>query len=329
MIVAILTKDLQFQLQTFAIGVKETDFNELPYAELVAKDCRTQHYEECVAPDLIHLLPKMIWHLDEPSDPIAACMFHSAQLASKYVKVVLGGDGGDELFAGFDRYKGNDYIQAYRLIPEIMRTKLLGPLLDLAPDSFTYKSLNQKMRWVHQLSMMPNPGREYAEATCFFRFSHSDKEKLYNPSYWQRMSGIDAADVIVDNYNHNQASETVDRMLFADIMTRLPEHSLMLTDRMTMAHGLEARSPFLDHELVEYLATFPSNLKIKDGETKFILRKLAENYLPKSIVEEKNKDSVYQSLIGSEMNCIPFFKCLLILIMLNKVYFKRITFKLY
>jgi asparagine synthase (glutamine-hydrolysing) len=293
MIVAMLAKDFNIRPQTFAIGVAETDFNELPFAEMVAKDCQTEHHEECVAPDLIQLLPKMIWHLDEPSDPIAACMFHAARLASKCVKVVLGGDGGDELFAGFDRYRGSGYIQAYRMIPEILRLKVLGPFLNSIPDSFTYKSLTQKMRWVHQLSMMPSPGKEYAEATCFFRFSHSDKKELFSVDLWSQVGHIDAADIIVGYYNDDKASDAVDRMLYADFMTRLPEHSLMLTDRMTMAHGLEARSPFLDHTLVEYMAAFPSSLKIRNGETKYILRKLAEGYLPRPIVQRQKQGFMF------------------------------------
>jgi asparagine synthase (glutamine-hydrolysing) len=293
MIVAMLTKDLKIRPQTFSIGVEESDFNELPFAKMVADDCQTEHYEECVAPNLISLLPKMIWHLDEPSDPVAACMFHSARLASRYVKVVLGGDGGDELFAGFDRYLGSGYTQAYRLIPEFIRLRLLEPFLNAIPDSFTYKSLTQKLRWVHQLSTMPNPGREYAEATCFFRFSHANKAKLLSQGLWDRLGDIDAAEVIVDYFNQDQASDPVDRMLYADFMTRLPEHSLMLTDRMTMAHSLEARSPFLDHELVEYMAKFPSNLKIKNGETKYILRKLAEGYLPKTIVRREKQGFIF------------------------------------
>jgi asparagine synthase (glutamine-hydrolysing) len=293
MIVAMLAKDFNIRPQTFAIGVAETDFNELPFAEMVAKDCQTEHFEECVAPDLIQLLPKMIWHLDEPSDPIAACMFHSARLASNHVKVVLGGDGGDELFAGFDRYRGRGYIQAYRMIPEILRLKVMAPFLNGIPDSFSYKSLTQKLRWVHQLSMMPSPGKEYAEATCFFRFSHSNKKELFSPDLWNQVGDIDAADVIVGYYNDDKASDAVDRMLYADFMTRLPEHSLMLTDRMTMAHGLEARSPFLDHTLVEYMAAFPSSLKIRNGETKYILRKLAAGYLPRPIVQRQKQGFMF------------------------------------
>jgi asparagine synthase (glutamine-hydrolysing) len=106
MIVAILSQDLKRKPKTFSIGVEEGDFDELPYARLVADYHGTQHTEQRVSANLIQSLPKMIWHMDEPSDPIAACMFQAAELASRSVKVVLGGDGGDELFAGFDRYVG-------------------------------------------------------------------------------------------------------------------------------------------------------------------------------------------------------------------------------
>jgi asparagine synthase (glutamine-hydrolysing) len=292
-IVAMMTKEQNVKPKTFSIGVAESDFNELPFAGMVAADCKTDHYEECVAPDLIQLLPRMVWHMDEPSDPIAACMYHSARLASKYVKVVLGGDGGDELFAGFDRYRGGGYIRAYKLIPEIIRLRLAGPLLNNMSDSFTYKSITQKIRWVHHLSLTKDPGKEYAEATCFFRFSHSNKKELFNAGLWNQLSEIDSTGVISDYYNQDKATDPVDRMLYADFMTRLPEHSLMLTDRMTMAHSLEARAPFLDHQLVEYLASFPSSLKIRNKETKYILRKLAREYLPEPIVRREKQGFMF------------------------------------
>ena len=117
LIVAVLARDLGRKPQTFSIGVDESDFDELPFARMVAEQYETQHSEERVSANLIQSLPEMIWHLDEPSDPIAACMFQAARLASQHVKVVLGGDGGDELFAGFDRYVGNRYIDMYSLMP--------------------------------------------------------------------------------------------------------------------------------------------------------------------------------------------------------------------
>lgn len=291
-VVALMGQIMDESFKTFAIGVLEQDFNELPYAHLVAQRYQTEHIEEVVHANLIELLPKMIWHLDEPSDPIAACMFQAAKLAAQHVKVVLGGDGGDELFAGFDRYLGVGYINYYNLLPSLVREKLIGPIINTFPDSFTYKSITQKMRWMHQLSAYEE-GRRYAEATAFFRFNHEQKRELFNNSLWNQLKDIHSNEIIVEQYRNAQAEDPVDRMLYADFMTRLSEHTLMLTDRMNMAYSLEARSPFLDHSLVEYLAKFPSDLKIKGRKLKYILRKFARDHLPEDIIKRKKQGFMF------------------------------------
>lgn len=289
LIVAILAGELSRKPETFSIGVEESDFDELPFARLVAEEYGTQHVEERVSADLIQSLPDMIWHLDEPSDPIAACMFQAARLASRHVKVVLGGDGGDELFAGFDRYVGARYIDTYSFMPLSLRKGLMGPMLDRLPDSFTYKSLTQKLRWVHHLSLQATAAEQYAEATCFFRFTHEGKRALYSDPLWKELGERNSTVEITEPFNHAEADHLLDRMLYTDFVTRLPEHSLVLTDRMSMAHGLEARSPFLDHELVEFLAKVPANLKVQSNQPKHLMRKLAANYLPAPIVQREKQ----------------------------------------
>ena len=308
MIVAVMSKDLGQSFKTFSVGVQEDDFNELPYARLVASQYRTDHVEKCVQANLIELLPKMVWHLDEPSDPIAACMYHAADLASQHVKVVMGGDGGDELFAGFDRYLGVGYIDAYSMIPAFVRESILEPVIDRLPDSFAYKNLTQKGRWAHYLSNFSSPGERYAAATCFFRFSHPDKRMLFSNGLWDQLGEVDSANIIVEQYERANADDPIDRMLYADFMTRLPEHSLMLTDRMTMAHGLEARSPYLDHELVEYVAALPSRMKIRGQTTKYLFRKVAENYLPEEIVRRKKQGFMLPIAYWFRNQLHPFVK---------------------
>ena len=289
MIVAVLARDLGLKPQTYSIGVEESDFDETPYARMVAEHYKTDHVEERVAANLVQSLPKMIWHLDEPSDPIAACMFQAARLAARHVKVVLGGDGGDELFAGFDRYVGNRYINMYSLMPLGLRKGIMGPMLDRMPDSFTYKSLTQKLRWVHHLSLQGTAAEQYAEATCFFRFTHEEKHALYGAQLWQKLRERDSTDAITAPFNNAEADNLLDRMLYTDFVTRLPEHSLVLTDRMTMAHGLEARSPFLDHELVEFMAKVPANIKVQNNQPKHLMRKLAADYLPAPILNREKQ----------------------------------------
>jgi asparagine synthase (glutamine-hydrolysing) len=289
LIVAILARDLARKPKTFSIGVEEGDFDELPFARMVAEEYGTQHVEERVSANLIQSLPDMIWHLDEPSDPIAACMFQAARLASKHVKVVLGGDGGDELFAGFDRYVGARYIDVYSLMPLSLRQGLMGPMLDRLPDSFTYKSLTQKLRWVHQLSLQATAAAQYAEATCFLRFTHEGKRALYSDPLWKQLGERHSTVAITEAFDNAEADDLLDRMLYTDFMTRLPEHSLVLTDRMSMAHGLEARSPFLDHELVEFLAKVPAKIKVQNNQPKHLMRKLAANYLPAPILQREKQ----------------------------------------
>jgi asparagine synthase (glutamine-hydrolysing) len=318
MVVALMSQYTGASLQTFAVGVEESDFNELPYARMVAEQYKTDHRESCVNPNLIQMLPRMIYHMDEPSDPIAACMFHAAELASRSVKVVLGGDGGDELFAGFDRYTGDQYINWYQQIPDPFRRKVIGPVLEAIPDSFTYKSTTAKLRWVHQLSAILDPGERYAEATCFFRFSQQQKQQLYGASLWQRVGDVNAARAIADPYQACDSDVPLDRMLYADFITRLPEHSLMLTDRMTMAHGLEARSPFLDHRLVEFMATIPAHFKVNGRQTKKILRILSKDYLPETIVHRQKQGFMFPIAYWFRGKLFPFLEE-----SLNKSFFVR------
>jgi asparagine synthase (glutamine-hydrolysing) len=306
MIVAVMAQELQASFKTFAIGVKEQSYNELPYARQVADHCHTSHVERCVEADLIRLLPTMIWHLDEPSDPIAACQYHAADLAAEHVKVVLGGDGGDELFAGFDRYLGALRVEYYRLIPSALRERAIGPLLDRLPDSFGYKNMTQKLLWAQRLARFPDMGRRYAEATSFFRFSHRDKEVLFGRELWRQVGHLDSANILTEAFDHAHAVDPIDRMLYTDLVTRLPEHSLMLTDRMTMAHGLEGRSPFLDHELVEFMATVPSRLKIRGHTLKYALRKLGQSYLPNNILRRGKQGFMFPIAAWFRDELYPF-----------------------
>jgi asparagine synthase (glutamine-hydrolysing) len=277
---------------TFAIGVDDPDFNELGHARQVATHCRTRHRDEIVSPDIVGLLPRMIYHMEQPSDPIAACMYHAASLAAPHLKVVLTGDGGDEVFAGFDRYAGFGRVGLYAALPKAVRRLLLGPLVHALPDRAGYKTFVQKARWVHALSFHDR-GRRYAEATAFFRFGDRDKEGLYAPDAAALLGARDPSDVIARAFDEASAEADLDRMLQADVVTRLPEHSLMLADRMTMLHGLEARSPFLDHHLAEFVARLPTGLKIRGGRLKHLLREVARPLLPPSILSRPKQGFMF------------------------------------
>ena len=293
MVVALMARGLKRRFHTFSVGVEDASYNELPWARMVAEACGTEHIERVVAEDVISLLPAMIWHLDEPSDPIAACMYHAARLASEHVKVVLGGDGGDELMAGYDRYLGVQRLGWLAGWPAWLRSALLDPLVALVPDSFAYKSFGAKLRWVQRLARFSDCARRFAEATTVFRFTHDDKRRLYGEAHRRRFGGLNSAEVMTASFAAADAREPLDRMLAADMQTRLAEHSLMLTDRLSMAFGLEVRSPLLDTPLVEFANRLPADLKIRGSTLKYALRQVARRHLPEPILRRPKQGFMF------------------------------------
>ena len=283
-VVALASGELPKPFRTFAIGTGEPSFDERAHARRVAAHCGTEHTDLRVEPGLVTLLPRIVHHMDEPSDPIAACTYHAAELASRHVKVVLGGDGGDETFGGFDRYAGVSWVAPYAGLPAWLRHATLGAALRMLPESLAYKSWTQRLRWFDRLGEHRDPDERYAAATVFFRFDHAAKAALLGPAVWPLVRDVNAADAIVRELRAADASAAIDRMLAADFATRLPEHSLMLTDRMSMAHGLEVRSPLLDRRLVELMARVPSRLKVRGRRLKVALRRIARPWLPPEII---------------------------------------------
>ena len=284
LLVAMLAKRLGVkQLPTFTLGLAYKKFDEAPFARTVAQDCGTEHHEQTIVPSLVALLPELVWHLDEPSDPLSLCAYQVAALASRHVKVVIGGDGGDELFGGYDRYYGNLYADLYSRIPAAVRRHVLGPCLRLVPESGWYKSVGHQLRWLQQLSFLSG-GRRYAASLSYFYFDEARREALFTPSARELLAGADATHALQGPFD-SMTGDLVDRMLYADSKIRLPDHPVMITDRMSMAHGLEARSPFMDHRLAEFAASLPWTLKIQGRNLRVIQRKLAARYLPASIIE--------------------------------------------
>jgi asparagine synthase (glutamine-hydrolysing) len=285
LLVALLMKHVAKEpVQTFSIALPYGDFNEAPYARMVAERYGTRHYEKTVMPSLVRTLPQLVWHLDEPSDPLSVCTYLIAEMAREHVKVVIGGDGGDELFGGYDRYYGNRYAGYYALLPEAVRKYGIGAMLPFVSDGEWYKSRGHKLKWLHQASFM-NGGERYARSLGYFYFDPSLRRQLYGPVMQEAVESFDAEASIRDLFELAHASDLVDRMLYADSQVRLPDHSVMILDRMTMAHGLEARSPFMDHELAEFAARLPARLKVRGRSLRYIQMRLAKRYLPEALLE--------------------------------------------
>lgn len=271
-------------IPSFSIGTREKEFNELPYARMVSKKYGMEAHEKIVEPDLIHAIPAMIHHMDEPADPFGFGVYLVAEVAAQHVKVVLGGDGGDENFAGYDRYSGQRLVDYYCLLPKWFRQGLVKKITDRIPESFGYKSLAQKASWVNEMSMFGG-GERYAQSLGVLRFTHESKLSLFTDHSRNRIHDYRSADKILRFFDADNADHVVDKMLYTDLMTRIPDHLLVVGDRMNMAHSLENRSPLIDYRVTEFAASIPADLKLNGNKLKYILRNVASRYLPREVTQ--------------------------------------------
>jgi len=284
LITAMLSTLSKSRIKTFTVGVRAPDFDETPWARMVAEKYDTEHHELMVEPNVVATLPDMVWHMEEPVDPFAFGVYSVAQLASKYVKVLLGGDGGDEMFAGYDRYLGNGLVDLFRLIPPVMRHRVVEPIISRLPDNFSYNNRVQKLRWLTAMSDCPT-GERYAASARYLRFRPEHMEQLYSSSLFHQLGGSNPNAALTHFFNAENASVALDKMLFTDVKTRLAEHLLVVVDRMTMAHSVEARSPYVDHHVAEYVARLPASLKLKGSRLKYALREVAKEFLPAALID--------------------------------------------
>ena len=283
LLVAMTAKKLGVSaLPTFTMGIDYAQFDEAPQARRVAELYRTSHHEGRIDPTIGEHLPDLIFALDEPSDPLSLCTWLLARFTRRHVKVAIGGDGGDELFGGYDRYYGNVYAGHYGKVPASLRKHVLQPAFSLIPASGWYKSTGHKLRWLHHLSFHEGSAR-YAASLTYFYFDRERRRALFSSALRDPLGSLDAEAAIRTPYEHATGDE-LDRMLHADSLVRLPNHPVMITDRMSMAHGLETRSPFMDHQLAEFAARIPSSMKVRGGTLRHIQRRLAMRYLPAEIL---------------------------------------------
>lgn len=276
-IVAMMSQISEKPVKTFSIGFNEDSFNELKFARVAAKHFNTEHHEFVVTPDLVEIVDELVWHFDEPfADSSALPTFMVSKMARDFVTVVLSGDGGDELFAGYTRYVTDKKRSGFQNLPKFVRRNVLQKISENLPHgakgkNFLYNtSLDAVERYIDSIS----------------HFNNLNRNELYSADFRRNLNGEfgKGAKLYQEIADSVLSENATDKLLYLDSKTYLPSDILTKVDRMTMATSLEARVPLLDHELIEFVQKIPPELKLKGTETKYIFKKAMEGIVPNEIL---------------------------------------------
>lgn len=272
-VVALMARHMTQPVKTFSIGFRETEFNEIDDARRVARHLGTDHQDLVVEPDAVALLEKLVWYLDEPfADASALPTYLVAQLASSQVKMVLSGDGGDEAFGGYGRYL--KFLKAQRL-------GLLKPLAAMTADAAALVLPGKHRRRLQRIGeslRLPFPD-SYLSVVALTRRDHADALVGHGGNHYGALT-IDT---------DHLPKDPLDRILAIDFASYLPDDILVKVDRMTMAHSLESRAPLLDHRLVNFAASLPAHMRIRNGRGKHLLRSAAARWLPADVLAKRKQ----------------------------------------
>jgi asparagine synthase (glutamine-hydrolysing) len=285
LVVGIMAKLSGNPVKTFSIGFEEKEFDELSYARIVSNHFSTEHHEFIVKPDAIEILPKLVWHYNEPfADSSAIPTYYVASLTKDFVKVVLTGDAGDENFGGYPRYLRSQWVARFTKIPEKLRKDLLPNFLRaFSTLHWREKTLNRLSDFMESLSA--DQARNYAEQIKIF--NAKEKEDIYTEDFRKKVEKINPLDFLMKKFEESVTEDFLEQLLYVDMNSYLPEDLLAKMDIATMANSLEARVPFLDHKFMEFVAGIPPHLKLKGTKAKFILKTAFKDLLPDSIFKRK------------------------------------------
>jgi asparagine synthase (glutamine-hydrolysing) len=286
--VVALMNEIQSPVTTCSIGFTREGYDESVDARRYAGTLGSRHHEQIVEPHAIDLVSKLAWHYDEPfADSSAVPTYYVSQVARQQVTVALSGDGGDENFAGYRRYKLTMWEDKLRsFVPAPVRRNVFGPLgeiypkLGWAPRVVRFKSTFQSLS-----RLTPIEGYFYGIACC----PPGMKDRLLGGDVRQRLNGYDSSEVMRYHYDRAGTDDPLSRIQYVDMKTYLVDDILVKVDRASMANSLEVRCPLLDHKLMELIAQIPSGLKLNQGRGKYIFKKALERVLPSEILTRQKK----------------------------------------
>ena len=288
-VVAAMSKYASGPVKTFTIGYGDEGsyYDERRYARVVADRFSTKHHEIVVQPQVVELIPQLVKAFDQPfADSSAIANYYVFRETRKHVTVVLSGLGGDEVAAGYERHLGIRLQKYYRDVPRWLREGLVERVVNLLPDSKKGNRLVERVKRFVRAGALPPDDAYYRYVTAF---DDDRRMELYS----DRLRGSVRFESAKENYDQyfgrDGMTDVLDRALYTDIMMYLPGDLLTLTDRMSMLHSIEARAPFIDHTLMEFMATVPPELKLKGFEKKHLLKRAFENILPRQILYRRKQ----------------------------------------
>jgi asparagine synthase (glutamine-hydrolysing) len=268
-------------VKTFTIGFGDSRYDETRYARMVAERYATDHEEYVVEPDAVAVLPRLVWHYGEPfADPSAIPTYYVSEMARRKVTVALNGDGGDEAFLGYSRYRAMRCLAQLDRLPQWSR-KTLARLLSYAPAGLQRELRLPQIRDILEASASHSEQR-YAGTIVFF--ADRDKQAGYGEAM-QAQLRHSTLDLLAPYFA--AANDLVTGANWADLHTYLPDDLMVKVDVASMAHGLETRAPLLDHVLLEWAAGIPADVRMAGGQTKALLKRAMEPYLPREVIYRK------------------------------------------
>ena len=276
-VVALMARVASGPVRTFSIGFGAKDYDELRYARMVAEAFGTEHSEYVVTPDAAEVLPMLVRHLGEPfADSSIVPTFHVARIAREKVTVALTGDGGDELFAGYERYRGMQVAETLERVPRLLR-RIAANTAAAVPATSSWPRVARRAR---RFTMsLPLPPRDRYQRWMGY---------LTDPAiYGERIAAGPVGYAWEETISASGATGSVDRLLAIDLVNYLPGDLLVKVDIASMATSLEARSPFLDHRVVEFAATLPEHMKLRGRDQKYLLRRLMTGVLPPPVLARR------------------------------------------
>lgn len=281
-VVALMAQESSTPVKTFSIGFEEQDFSELKYAKAVANHVGAEYNEFIVKPDALEVLPKLVEHYGEPyADSSAIPTYYVSKETRKFVTVALNGDGGDESFAGYERHAAMKIAEIYHRFPSFARKLFIETPINLVPTSELKKSRVRDAKRFLQAAALPKTERYFRWLSVF---NQNTRRELYTEEFRQTVETNNPEKFLDQWFAKANGSGILDAVLLTDQMTYLPNDLLVKVDIASMANSLEARSPFLDHKVIEFAASLPENLKMQRFETKSLLKKVAAKLVPREVV---------------------------------------------